>query len=399
MPDFGKAIRFFQFGYRAYRPRIAEEKFHYRERRNRLLRGPCRLLQENLGFKGSHTALVSSGTGLLIMRDNRLYKAFDSMGYIFGMTVIGDRVYLLHLVQVEGNYKHSEETYRRSEIYSARIEDLKALEPGQHLDIRREHTEKRVLFSQCNSHGGKLYVVDYLGRLSVYGINDDGTLDHDHARHVMVNRHFNGAPLRYYAYTHFNCVSVSGDKVVLGAHGRKAHSGQFSGFFTIDLDLDPESIAYVPTPFVHAHDMLVAGQDIVACDSRNGVLVRNGEKLHVDAAGFMRGLSITAEGYLVGISVKSDRRSDRNKETTGGNHIIELAADGSVLSRASLLGSQIYDILELERPDLTVSQFADTPGQTTCPDLAKVLGQSAARDTATYYDGEDPPFHGTIKDY
>jgi hypothetical protein len=399
LPDFGKAIRFFQFGYRAYRPRFTELKYDRLARRNRLFRGPCSIVNETLGLRSDLTALISTGTGLLLMRDGKLYKIFDSIGNMFGMTIIADRVYLLHVIQSEGNYKHSEETYRRSEIYSVALADVLSIQPGQHLEMRRELSETRVLYAYCNAYDGRLYAVDYLGRLSVFGVDADGRLDHEGARHVMINRHLDGSPLRYYAYTHFNSVSITGDKIILGAHGRKAHSGQFSGVHTISHDLDPASIRHIPTPYVHAHDMMIADGDFYACDSRNGVLIRNGDKFFVDHGGFMRGLSVLEDGYLVGQSVKSDVRADRNRQSASGNQITHVGRNGEVLAKANLFGSQVYNILVLSEPDLTVSSLAPADKSAVAPDIAERLARSASRDVVIYYEGETPPFHQRIGEY
>jgi hypothetical protein len=395
LPDFGIALRFFQFGYRAYLPRFVEQKYHYLDRRNRLFRGPCSTLTQDLGLGRDLVAVISTGTGLLLMREGRLDKVFDSMGNMFGLTLLAGRVYMLHVVQAEGNYKHSEESYRRSEIYSVPVEQLVNLAPGEHLELRREHSELRVLYAYCNSHDGKLYAVDYLGRLSVFEVDGDGRLNHESARHVMINRHLDGAPLRYYAYTHFNSVSVTSDKVILGAHGRKAHSGQYSKVHTIDLDLDPASIRHMPTPYVHAHDMMVARGDFYACDSRNGVLIHNGKRLFVDPGGFMRGLSVLEDGYLVGQSVKSDRRSDRNRVSASGNQVVRLDRNGDVVAKADLMGSQVYNILTLSETDYSMSSTSEG----RCPDIAGLLAASESRDVATYYGDETPPFHQRIGEY
>jgi hypothetical protein len=392
-------VRFFKFGVRAYRPKIAEEYYDWRDRRGTLLKGPCRELQADLALDRDITALVASGTGLLLLRDGRLLKLFDSMGYIFGMTVLSGRVYLLHLVQVEGNYKHTEETYRRSEIYSLPIDEIMAAQPGDSLRPRREYREKGVLYSYCNAHGGLLYVVDYLGRLSVFEPDADGHLDDGRVRHVMANRHFDGSPLRRYAYTHFNTVSVAGDRVFLGAHGRRAHSGQFSGIYTLGTNLDPASLAHVATPFVHAHDTLVGDGDLYSCDSRNGTLVKNGAKLFVDRSGFMRGLSVLDDRILVGLSVNRNRRGDRNRETAGENQLIQLNAQGRETARAGIRSSQIYRILTLSEPDRTVSSVVAPDRAALTPDPDALMAAGEARDVASYYGDETPPFEGKVKDY
>lgn len=390
LPALGKAVRFFQFGYRAYRPRFAELRFDYLNARGGLLRGHCSAFQDGLDVDKDLVALVSTGRGLMLLRQGRLHRLFRCMGYIFGMTLLGDRVYFLHLVQVEGNYKHSEETYRRSEIYSFALSDALSIQDGQKLSIRREYTELGVLYSYCNASDSALYVIDYLGRLSVFGLASDGRLDRQTVRHVMINRHINGAPLRHYAYTHFNAVSVAGQKVFMGAHGRKANSGQFSGMFTIDRSLDPGSIGYTPTPFVHAHDGLVANGDLYFCDSRNGALVRNGERVYVNTSGFMRGLSVMKDRLLVGISLNSDRRAARNRETKGANLLVLLDRDGNVLHEMRTNTAQIYRTLVLSEPDYTVSSFASETEST--PDLTRILASSPARDVATYYGATLPPY-------
>ena len=399
LPDFGKAIRFFQFGYRAYRPRFAELKYKYSVRRDRIFRGVCELVGKDVGLSNDLVALLATGTGLMLMRHNTLYRLCESMGYMFGMTILGNRAYLLHLIQTEGNYKHTEETFRQSEIYSIPVDQLMQVQIGDRLDLRREYSEQRVLYSHCNTYDGRLYVIDYLGRLSVFEVDEDGRLDVAGARHVMMNRHLDGTPLRNYAYTHYNSISIAGNKIFVGAHGRKAHSGQFSSVYSIDLDLDPASIRFFPTPFVHAHDMLIANGDFYACDSRNGILIRNERRLFVDREGFMRGLSVLKDRCLIGQSVKSDRRGDRNREVISGNQLVELDKDGAILGRAELFSSQIYSLMVLSEPDYTVSVFGAGDETQEAPDVAAIMASGEACDVVTYYSDETPPFHGNIRDY
>ncbi len=67
------------------------------------------------------------------------------------------------------------------------------------------------------------------------------------------------------------------------------------------------------------------------------------------------------------------------------------------MARAGLKGSQIYRILALSERDATVSSNSMRPE--AMPDLLAILAGSESRDTATYYGGEDPPFHGTVRPY
>jgi len=390
-----KFLNIFRFGYRAYVPFFAEQKYRYLDHRNQLLQGPCSVLTEDLGLGRGLFCLIATGTGLLLVREGRLEKVFDSMGNIFGLTLLAGRIYINHVIHAEGNYKNTEESYRRSEIYSVSVEQLANLAPGEHLEVRRELSETGVLYAYCNSHNGKLYSVDYLGQLSVFEVDQEGRIDHAGARSCMINRHLDGSPLHHYAYTHINCVSVTSDKVILGAHGRKAHTGQFSKIYTIDLDLDPASIRYTSTPYVHAHDVLIAGGDFYACDSRNRALIRNGEKLFVDSTGFLRGLSVLEDGYLVGHSIRSTRRSERNRESAFHNQIVRLDRKGKLVARATLTSSQVYNLLVLSETDFTVSSTAED----NCPDIAGLLSGSESCDVATYYGGETPESHQTKANY
>ena len=350
---------FLAYGYRAYQPLIASLRFRRNERKGTLLAGCCRSVPRIHDFTTDHVVLVATGTGLLLARRSSVYKLFDSIGYIFGMTIVGSRVFFLHLVQVEGNHKHSEETYRRSEIYSASLDDILRIEPEDKLQVVREYSEEGVLYSFCNSWGNTVYAIDYLGRLSLFEVNPDGSLDTAGAKHFMVNRHFDRSPLISYSYTHFNSVSVHGDTVFLGAHGRKAWTGRFSGIYCVSKELREETLRYIPTPFVHSHDTIVVGGDLYVCDSKNSALVRNDRRLFVAEGAFMRGLSIAENDIIVGLSGTKRNRRDRNQETESENVIVFLNRDGVENQKAVFRSSQIYNnLLLISEDDYSVSELA-----------------------------------------
>ena len=384
--------RFFQFGYNAYRSLISKYRFEAAMKKNRAIWGECRTIHEAVDMPKDLTVAISSGAGLFLLRNGMVYKLFNSMGYIFGLTTIGERLYFLHLFHADGNSRHSAESYRCSEIYSTPIEDLVNVQPGQKLEVRRELSQEGVLYSYCNTQKGKLYAIDYLGKLSVFEIGRDGIVNVSSASHFMVNRHFDGSPLLQYAFTHFNSLSVVAGTIYLGGHGRKAQTGRFSGIYSVSDDLDPETLDYQATPFVHSHDTIVANRDLYVCDSKNVVLTRNGRKILVRGQGFMRGLSIMENRLLLSLSSYHERRQDRNSEKKNENSLILLEPNGKVLSEVKIKCAQIYNTLVISEPDYSVSAASQMQNGDASVDIERLLHLGEARSVSDYYGNTSPPF-------
>ena len=352
---------FIKFGLTAYGPLFAARRYRRLDRSGKLLTGRCHQIQIIDNFDPTLTLIISTGTGLLLLRNGYLYKLLSSMGYIFGSTIANGRFYFLHLIQFEGNYRHTEETFRRGEIYSVAISDILEINAGQRLHYRREYSEPDLLYAQCDSTGDHLYCVDYRGRLSKFPFAKNGSLDIAGAKHVMLNRAADGTPLVKYSYTHFNSISVKGDRVVIGAHCRKAWTGQFSKIYTIPATLDVDAIQIHQTRHIHAHDVTVARNTLFTNDSKNHRITVNKKPFFnlEDAMQpmYLRGLSVLKDRVLVGASLRSEDRKARNRERARINAICMLDNTGKIIQKVELNASQIYAILTLSERDYTISTF------------------------------------------
>lgn len=110
-----------------------------------------------------------------------------------------------------------------------------------------------------------------------------------------------------------NCLSEDERNIYCGLHAYSKITKYNSSLYRIKksngfIDLERD------TNFISAYDLMKVNDDFYGCDSDNGKLFRNNDCIfQSNRKSFFRGLSINKNGFVLGSSIYSKRKSQREK--------------------------------------------------------------------------------------
>jgi outer membrane protein assembly factor BamB len=160
-------------------------------------------------------------------------------------------------------------------------------------------------------------------------------------------------------YNHFNSIYHYGGKVHLMAHNETYKTGRCSELYKVDSDF--KIISIVNLGVSNCHNYYRDRQEEIFCASLEGEVVRNYQQCLLSDAGFTRGLSVSADEYLIGGSSVQEIRTDRN-QGSGSIYCLNRTTDRKLFT-IRIPGAQIQEIRRLDVDDFSLSDvLTDLPG-------------------------------------
>ncbi len=303
--------------------------------------------------------MVSSGLGLSIIKGNKIHNLLSTPPgfYVFGVASSNKRIYItinFHM-PIKSNINNLIKK-RITLLVSAKISDIiAAIKNNQYLVNWHTHLiDRNKSYSYLNYYDSSLYAADYLGSIDVFKIDEKNNESFRKIKSLDLlksNLHY---PNYFYPYLHMNCVSVDERNIYCGLHAYSKITKYKSSLYRIEKSSGSIALER-DTNFVSAHDLMKVNDDFYGCDSDNGKLFRNNDCIfQSNQKSFFRGLSINKNGFVLGSSIYSKRRSQREKPNSN-NKILFLDKDGSLLSTLTPNFSSIYRIFSLGKTELSQS--------------------------------------------
>ena len=241
-------------------------------------------------------------------------------------------------------------------LVSAKISDiLVAIKNNEYLVNWHTHLiDRNKSYSYLNYYDNSLYAADYLGSIDIFKINERNSESLRKIKSLNLLKNKLHYPNYFYPYLHLNCVSVDERNIYCGLHAYSKITKYKSSLYRIE-----KSNGFIAlerdTNFFSAHDLMKVDEDFYGCDSENGKLFRNNDCIfQSNKKSFFRGLSINENGFVLGSSIYSKRRSQRERQNSN-NQILFLNKDGTLVSTITPKFSSIYRVFSLGKRELSQS--------------------------------------------
>ena len=310
--------------------------------------------------------MVSSGSGLSVIKGNKIFNLLSTPPgfYVFGVASSNKRIYItinFHM-PIKSNINNLINK-RITLLVSAKISDiLEAIKNNQYLVNWHTHLiDRNKSYSYLNYYDNYLFAADYLGSIDIFKIDEKNNESLRKIKSLNLLKNNLHYPNYFYPYLHMNCVSVDERNIYCGLHAYSKITKYKSSLYRIE-----KSNGFIAlerdTNFVSAHDLMKVNDDFYGCDSDNGKLYRNNNCIfQSNKKSFFRGLSINKNGFVLGSSIYSKRRSQREKQNSN-NKILFLNKDGALVSTITPNFSSIYRVFSLGKRELSQSSSVNIMG-------------------------------------
>ena len=307
--------------------------------------------------------MVSSASGLSIIKGNKILNLLSTPPgfYVFGVASSKKRIYItinFHM-PIKSNINNLINK-RITLLVSAKISDiLVAIKNNEYLVNWHTHLiDRNKSYSYLNYYNNSLYAADYLGSIDVFKIDEKNNESLRKIKSLNLLKNNLHYPNYFYPYLHMNCVSVDERNIYCGLHAYSKITKYKSSLYRIEKSNEVIALER-DTDFVSAHDLMKVNDDFYGCDSDNGKLFRNNDCIfQSNKKSFFRGLSINKNGFVLGSSIYSKRRSQREKQNSN-NKILFLNKDGALVSTLTPNFSSIYRIFSLGKKELSQSSLVN----------------------------------------
>tara|TARA_Y100001968_G_C19443354_1_gene763830 strand:+ start:307 stop:1434 length:1128 start_codon:yes stop_codon:yes gene_type:complete len=302
--------------------------------------------------------LVSSASGLSLIIKNKIFNLLNTNTgfYVFGIAASEDRIFLsinFHF-PIKSNINNLINkritillSTKIKNIFDAIKGDLKLINWETHYSNNSKN------YSYINYFNDKLYAADYLGTIDVFNQEKKNKfkLIKNKSYNLLKNKlHY---PNYFYPFLHVNCVTINRDYIYCGLHAYSKITKYNSSMYRIDRNNN----IYLEkdTNFISAHDLMRINNDFYGCDSDNGKFYKNDKCIFKsNKKSFFRGLSVNKNGYVLGSSIYSKRRSQREIINVN-NKILFLNNQGKLIKSITPRLASIYRIFALNVEELSQS--------------------------------------------
>ena len=305
-----------------------------------------------------YPVLVSSSSGLSIIKDNKIFNILNTFNgfYVFG--IICTKKKLIVSVNFHLPVKSRFDLLinkRLTLLIATDIKNINNVINGKlskiDWEIILEDSKKN--YSYLNYFENKLYCADYLGTIDEFDLNEN-TNSLKKLSTINLLKSINKSPLYFYPFLHLNCISIDQNYIYVGSHAYSRMTKFGSSLYkankiTGEIELEREN------NFISGHDMMIINNDFYGVDSENQSLFKNDKCIFKSKEkSFLRGLSINNNGYVCGSSVFFENRNNRMKKNKN-NKILYLNKNGSLICEIKINISSIYNIFALNSLELTQS--------------------------------------------
>ncbi len=299
-----------------------------------------------------YPVLISNSKGISLIKDNKKFNILNTSPgfYVFGLIVIKKRILAsINFHLPIKSYPNVAISKRISILVSTDFSNIEKVINGNAsiVDWDIIQTDKEKSYSYLNFFQNYIYAADYLGKVDIFKIKEKNKFNLEKIHSIDLTKNYIHYPTYFYPYLHLNCVSADENYFYVGLHAYSKMTSFNSSLYKVEHKTKKISLEK-NTNFISGHDMMIVDNNFYGVDSPNGFFYKNNKCIFkTETKSFLRGLSINENGFALGASIFSSKRSDR-EAINGENKILFINKDGSLNKCISPNLSTIYRIFALD---------------------------------------------------